>query len=114
MKIKTYLKRYFFFSTLLILLSMSMAAFSFEKTADEQVDEKVTNEQENNKQTVVEPVTENTTTSTTTPEPKSKTSDWINNSVNNLDKNGVLKIPDWVDYDSLVSQKDFAIMLSKA
>jgi hypothetical protein len=43
-----------------------------------------------------------------------QSTDWINNSVTNLDKNGVIKIPDWVDYDSLVSQKDFAIMLSKA
>lgn len=44
---------------------------------------------------------------------KLKSSDWVNNQVSNLDKNGVLKVPDWVDYDSLVSQKDFAIMLAK-
>jgi hypothetical protein len=43
-----------------------------------------------------------------------KNSTWVNNSVSNLDRNGVINIPDWVDYDSLVSQKDFAIMLSKA
>ncbi len=44
---------------------------------------------------------------------KGKPSEWINSSILVLDKNGVLKIPDWVDYDSLVSQKDFSIMLSK-
>ncbi len=39
--------------------------------------------------------------------------DWINNQADNLNKNGVFKMPSQVDYDSLVSQKDFAIMLSK-
>ncbi|MFN8577711.1 MAG: hypothetical protein U0354_12715 [Candidatus Sericytochromatia bacterium] len=42
-----------------------------------------------------------------------KKSDWVNNQASNLYKNGVFKMPDQVDYDSLVSQKDFAIMLSK-
>ncbi|RYY00512.1 hypothetical protein EON78_00955 [bacterium] len=39
--------------------------------------------------------------------------DWVNNQASNLNKNGVFKMPEQVDYDSLVSQKDFAIMLSK-
>jgi hypothetical protein len=42
-----------------------------------------------------------------------KNSDWVNNQASNLYKNGVFKMPEQVDYDSLVSQKDFAIMLSK-
>lgn len=42
-----------------------------------------------------------------------KKSDWVNNQASNLYKNGVFKMPEQVDYDSLVSQKDFAIMLSK-
>lgn len=42
-----------------------------------------------------------------------KNFDWINNQATNLNKNGVFKMPEQVDYDSLVSQKDFATMLSK-
>jgi hypothetical protein len=63
--------------------------------------------------------TQNQLLENTTPQPKvtqainAKTSDWINGSVSNLDKSGVLKVPDWVDYNSYVSQKDYAIMLSK-
>lgn len=54
----------------------------------------------------------NQTTQTSEPT-NTKSSEWINNSVNNLDKLGALKVPDWVDYNSYVSQKDYAIMLSK-
>lgn len=42
-----------------------------------------------------------------------KNFDWVNNQASNLNKNGVFKMPEQVDYDSLVSQKDFATMLSK-
>lgn len=43
-----------------------------------------------------------------------KKQEWVNNSINVLQKNNVFKIPDWIQYDSLVSQRDFAIMLSRA
>lgn len=43
-----------------------------------------------------------------------KKQEWVNTSIDVLQKNNILKIPDWVQYDSLVSQKDYAIMLSKA
>lgn len=42
-----------------------------------------------------------------------KSTDWVNNQASNLNRNGIFKMPEQVDYDSLVSQKDFAIMLSK-
>jgi len=86
MKIRTYLKKFLFLSTFLTLLSVSNSAFS-EETSPET--------------TGVNPQVQAT--------PKEKSSKWINNSINNLNKNGVLKVPDWVDYDSLVSQKDFAV-----
>lgn len=51
---------------------------------------------------------------TSSPAVKSNASSaWIEDSIYILNKNGVLKIPDWVDYDSLVSQKDYSIMLAK-
>ena len=38
-------------------------------------------------------------------------STWINNSINNLDKIGDLKVPAWIDYNSFIGQKDFSLML---
>lgn len=45
--------------------------------------------------------------------PSKNNATWINNSVSNLDKTGDLKVPSWVDYNSLVAQKDFALMLTR-
>lgn len=45
--------------------------------------------------------------------PSKNNATWINNSVSNLDKTGDLKVPSWVDYNSLVPQKDFALMLTR-
>lgn len=45
--------------------------------------------------------------------PSKNNNNWINNSVFNLDKTGDLKVPSWIDYNSLVNQKDFALMLMR-
>jgi hypothetical protein len=42
-----------------------------------------------------------------------KKQEWVNLSMDILKKNNIIKIPDWVQYDSLISQRDYAIMLSK-
>jgi len=37
---------------------------------------------------------------------------WARESLGILDRSGTLKIPDWIDYNSIISQKDYSILLA--